>query len=110
MATKGIPSEFYVLFNFCTSAVIWGWRRSFWISVTDIIRRIFFSDILIRKSSVNMERVGRNIFRGGGAEIFKTCVCSGWGEGLCKLMIGSQRGGGAPKMFLDVNSVILTYE
>ena len=58
-----------------------------------------------------MERVGRNIFRGGGAEIFKTCVCSGWGEGLCKLMIGSQRGGGgAPKMFLDVNSVILTYE
>ena len=28
-----------------------------------------------------MERVGRNIFRGGGAEIFKTCVCSGWGEG-----------------------------
>ena len=57
-----------------------------------------------------MERVGRNIFRGSGAEIFKTCVCSGWGEGLCKLMIGSQRGGGAPKMFLDVNSVILTYE
>ena len=81
MATKGIPSEFYVLFNFCTSAVIWGWRRSFWISVTDIIRRIFFSDILIRKSSVNMERVGRNIFRGVGAEIFKTCVWSGWGEG-----------------------------
>ena len=83
MATKGIPSEFYVLFNFCTSAVIWGWRRSFWISVTDIIRRhtdIHYSDILIRKSSVNMERVGRNIFRGVGAEIFKTCVWSGWGE------------------------------
>ena len=75
-----------------------------------LFREFFFSEILIRKSSVNMERVGRNIFRGGGAEIFKTCVCSGWGEGLCKLMIGSQRGGGAPKMFLDVNSVILTYE
>ena len=75
-----------------------------------LFRDFFFPDILIRKSSVNMERVGRNIFRGGGAEIFKTCVCSGWGEGLCKLMIGSQRGGGAPKMFLDVNSVILTYE
>ena len=41
-----------------------------------------------------MERVGRNIFRGGGAEIFKTCVCSGLGGGgLCKLMIWSQRGG-----------------
>ena len=75
-----------------------------------LFRDFFFPDILIRKSSVNMERVGRNIFRGGGAEIFKTCVCSGWGEGLCKLMIGSQRQGGAPKMFLDVNSVILTYE
>ena len=108
MATKGIPSEFYVLFNFCTSAVIWGWRRSFWISVTDIIPRIFFSDILIRKSSVNMERVGRNIFRGGGAEIFKTCVSKGW---CSAKIIGSQSGGGgAPKMFHDMNSVILRYE
>ena len=45
-----------------------------------LFRDFFFPDILIRKSSVNMERVGRNIFRGVGAEIFKTCVWSGWGE------------------------------
>ena len=56
-----------------------------------------------------MERVGRNIFRGGGAQIFKTCVSKGW---CSAKMIGSQSGGegGAPKMFLDMNSVILRYE
>ena len=57
-----------------------------------------------------MERVGRNIFRGGGAQIFKTCVSKGW---CSAKMIGSQsggEGGGAPKMFLDMNSVILRYE
>ena len=56
-----------------------------------------------------MERVGRNIFSGGGAQIFKTCVSRRW---CSAKMIGSQsgRGGGAPKMFLDMNSVILRYE
>ena len=55
-----------------------------------------------------MERVGRNIFRGGGAEIFKTCVSKGW---CSAKIIGSQSGGrGAPKMFHDMNSVILRYE
>ena len=37
-----------------------------------------------------MERVGRNIFRGGGAQIFKTCVSKGW---CSAKMIGSQSGG-----------------
>ena len=42
-----------------------------------------------------MERVGRNIFRGGGAEIFKTCVCSGWGEGALQTDDRvTKRGGG----------------
>ena len=73
-----------------------------------LFRDFFFPEILIRKSSVNMERVGRNIFRGGGAEIFKTCVSKGW---CSAKIIGSQSGGGgAPKMFHDMNSVILRYE
>ena len=48
-----------------------------------------------------MERVGRNIFRGGGAEIFKTCVCSGLGGGgaLQTDDMVTKRGEGAPKMF-----------
>ena len=60
-----------------------------------------------------MERVGRNIFRGGGAEISKRVFVVGGGKGRALQTDDrvTKRGGvRAPKMFLDVNSVILTYE
>ena len=110
MATKGILSFmccsiFVPLQLFGDGGEVSGSR------LLTLFRDFFFSDILIRKSSVNMERVGKNIFRGGGAEIFKTCVCSGWGEGALQTDDRvTKRGEGAPKMFLDVNSVTLTYE
>ena len=80
MATKGILSFmccsiFVPLQLFGDGGEVSGSR------LLTLFREFFFSDILISKSSVNMERVDRNIFRGVGAEIFKTCVCSGWGEG-----------------------------
>ena len=58
-----------------------------------------------------MERVGRNIFRGGGAEISKRVFVVGGGKGRA-LQTDDRvtKRGGAPKMFFDVNSVILTYE
>ena len=107
MATKGILS--FMCCSIFVPLQLFGDRGEVSGSrLLTLFREFFFSDILIRKSSVNMERVGRNIFRGGGAEIFKTCVSKGW---CSAKIIGSQSGGGgAPKMFHDMNSVILRYE